>query len=424
VTARTRDPEQGQRVARTLSVGPVGTDSRTSVKSAEFGLYSRNGPNRAPERPLTASGPYDVAFRTGCGPTGNGPEGTGRYDVAKRSATLKGAEQAALLRRTGRAPARRALAPVWGPLGGYHGSEAAYLPHSVVACQSGSWSVWTLHRGTGETAVRPFRCKSWRCPTCASGVNRRDFTRLSVALEGALPEELLFVTCTFAREGSRSSAWRRARASWKSLRDRLAYRYGRRTGGTLLYAQTWEQHRDGWPHVHAVLWCPLLASAVQRCGSFSSRGPGRARRLVWRWSLDVLRPLARASGFGRTVAEPARRAGRLAGYLVKQASRLTGTWAGSIAGELTSSPAKDQTPLLAPRGFRRLRCSPGWLPPRYRDAMVTGGLLTVPYELVERSGLLEVALGRGLRTMGPCRERPARARSARGSTTLVGSAHT
>jgi hypothetical protein len=44
------------------------------------------------------------------------------------------------------------------------------------------------------------------------------------------------------------------------------------------------------------------------------------------------------------------------------------------AGELTRADVKDQTPLSAPRGFRRLRASQGLLPPRWGPGELTGAL--------------------------------------------------
>lgn len=287
-----------------------------------------------------------------------------------------------------------------------------YRPASPDVCQAGGWTVALWDLLTGETTLIPFRCKSWRCTRCAPLVNARDASRIEAALGKRTASELLFLTLTFdrsrmiaavrakrpelsaeaAEEYARAWAWRVCRENWKRLRDRLAARYaarfqvpnpkpkGQRRKAWLTarrkaridYVQTWEQHRSGWPHVHAVLWCPELAREVRRHGSYELVDGSR----VQRWKDDVLRDLAVASGFGpiADVQFPRSNEAALAGYLVK------------LAAELTGSHHKAQTPIEAPRGFRRLRATPKWLE-RLRTATgrFGGAVLGAPVELVERA---------------------------------------
>lgn len=287
-----------------------------------------------------------------------------------------------------------------------------YKPASPDVCRVGGWTVALWDIATGELTLHPFRCKSWRCKRCGPLVNARAAARIEVALGKRCAGELVFVTLTFdqrrltlrmlrrrpelsfeqAAELARQLAWRRCGRAWKKLRDRLAHRYaetfkvanpkprGRRRKAWLLkkrkarmdYVQTWEQHASGWPHVHAVVWGPELARDVRRCGSYEAVDG----RVIQRWTKRVLVPLAVRSGFGRIadVQFPRKGEAAMAGYLVK------------LAGELTGSHTKDQTPVEAPRGFRRLRATPLWLERlRKASARYVGAVLGAPLELIERA---------------------------------------
>lgn len=194
-------------------------------------------------------------------------------------------------------------------------------------------------------------------------------------------DQALFLTFTFERAfpGGKVAAWRAAGACWKALRDALAYKYGHGAGratrkATMHYVQTWEQHADGWPHVHALLWSPAVLADVARHGHYERADPttGEPRSFL-RWASTVLRPMARAAGFGRVLdaQRPRRQAGALAGYLVK------------LAGELVGTGKRDQTPVQAPRGFRRLRASPRFLPRIRSLGRFTGQLVAVPADQLE-----------------------------------------
>lgn len=283
-----------------------------------------------------------------------------------------GAGDPALLREFARGG--HPLAPGRRTFGG-----RAYTAESPIRCQAGDWSLSAIHTGSGEWTLFPFRCRSWRCRRCAPRVNARDAARIEDAL-GPLPlSEVLFLTLTFDRSrwSNAEAAWQAAREVWKDLRDRLVYAYGEGRGrarrkASLVYVQTWEQHKDGWPHVHALVWCAAAAADVRRRGSYQRTVAGE-QRPIWRWARQVLRPMALASGFGPIldVQFPRRDAGALAGYLVK------------IAAELTGSAKKDQTPLDAPKGFRRIRATPKFLEPaRRRSGEWTGSLLLAPVDLV------------------------------------------
>jgi hypothetical protein len=138
--------------------------------------------------------------------------------------------------------------------------------------------------------------------------------------------------------------WRAGLSIWAKLRKRI-----RREWGPFQYIQTWEQHRSGAPHVNVLLGNERLAIACME--------DWRAVRKQW------FKPHAVECGFGPIMwCEPMRYAGAMAGYLTK------------LAKELGGSNNKGQTPVMAPRGFRRIRASVGLLPPPYKDPDISGFL--------------------------------------------------
>lgn len=230
---------------------------------------------------------------------------------------------------------------------------------------------------------------------------------------------MVFVTLTFdqARWKSAAAAWRHSKDCWKRLTDRLRYRYGcgqgrSRENARIVYVQTWEQHESGWPHVHALIHCPELAQDVRRQGQFWSKAE---LRQVWRWQKSVLQKEAQAAGFGWRcdVDFPRKDRGAVAGYLLK------------LAKELTRSDVKHaQTPIAAPKGFRRLRATERFLPPirELGEVMVdehgelvslwSGNIVLAPLDWIELavSASQEYgveALGEGLRwALGELERKP------------------
>ena len=265
-------------------------------------------------------------------------------------------------------------------LQGYQGTQKPYLPRSVRACQEGAWSLALLNLSTGEVMSRPFRCKSWRCERCAPFVNRLEHDRIQSGLEIAQRGALSFLTLTFDRKryGSAKDAWRGSKDAWKRLRDRLSYHYGERGRGgaraKVRYIQTWEQHRNGWPHMHALVECAPMMDDLVRLGFYEREQNGKKVK-IYRWTRKILRPMLLASGFGPIAhTEPPDNLEGAAGYLVKLAAELTG-----------SHHKQEQTPIRAPRGFRRLRATPGFLPPRKTRQEWTGKLERCKNETLEKA---------------------------------------
>lgn len=136
---------------------------------------------------------------------------------------------------------------------------------------------------------------------------------------------------------------------WKKFSKRLV-----RLFGALAYVQTWERHKSGFPHANVAIHNEEI---WQRC-----KGDG------WRGFRQLLKPMLVECGFGYVVhVAPLRPGGSLTltGYLTK------------LSRELTGAGVKDQIPLNAPPGFRRLRASRGLLAPIHRPGDHQGALLPV-----------------------------------------------
>lgn len=226
----------------------------------------------------------------------------------------------------------------------------------IEACRRGAWSLLLWHREDPkqERCVR-FRCRSWRHEgECSEWRGAQDFERVSAATSSR--KDWVYVVLTYASKQWRDlmALYRATVVHWSALRKRLARRFG-----VVAYVQTWEAHRSGYPHVNLLIGNPVFfADAV---------ADWRFLRRAW------LEPNAVACGFGqRTWLEPMRSAAAMAGYLTK------------LSRELVGHGRKNQSPLMAPKNFRRLRASRGVLPPPYKDPDWTG--------IIERSRMWELDL--------------------------------
>jgi len=221
---------------------------------------------------------------------------------------------------------------------------------SVRMCESGSHVIILRNRQTGQPAIIPFRCKSWRCPRCQRFKGAQDFVRVK---NGMLRrgDQWVYLVLTMIH-GNYSNEWAAYNAgyfNWKKLSKRLI-----RAHGPLDYVQTWEAHESGFPHANVAIHNRSIWNAC--------RGEG------WKKFRQYLKPHLVATGFGYVVHVEPLRSGTgegLAGYLTK------------LSRELTGSSVKNQVPLNAPPGFRRLRASRGLLEPIHRPGIHEGMLLPV-----------------------------------------------
>lgn len=181
----------------------------------------------------------------------------------------------------------------------------------------------------------------------------QDFRRVEEALKSREWWTMIVLTYSRSEFTSKHECYRAGVVHWGRFIKRLRRRWGK-----VEYVQTWEQHRSGWPHVHATVSCRSLFEACIGDGY---------RRVKSEW----LEPAAEASGFGyHTYLEAVRDPAAMAGYLTK------------LARELTGGGKEYQIPISAPSHFRRLRASQGLLPPPLggQDPDITGRLILAPIQ--------------------------------------------
>ena len=222
---------------------------------------------------------------------------------------------------------------------------------SIEACEGGWWTIATWKRGDGSNpALRPFRCRSWRHEgECRAYCGACDFARCADALTRFPNWTYLILTYPHRQWPDVKALFRAGVVHWARLRKRIQREYG-----DMKYIQTWEIHRSGYPHVNVVVSNENLFKEV-------ARNHRRVRE-------DFLDPACAEVGFGFCKwAETLRDERRMAGYIAK------------LGLELTGHGVKSQTPVNAPRHFRRIRASRHTLPPRKKSDCITGQLLKMNY---------------------------------------------
>jgi hypothetical protein len=213
---------------------------------------------------------------------------------------------------------------------------------SVIACESGAWTIasWKVKK-PGRVHLRPFKCQSWRHEgECRERAGARDFVRCKQGIESR--DGWLYVVLTYdqKRWSGQWAAFKAGGKMWNKLRSRLVRRYGK-----IDYLQTWEAHQNGFPHVNLVMHNEEM---LKRC-----EGNG------WKKFRQELKKMAVEVGFGMVLTvETVRDEKKMAGYITKLSRQLS-----ALPKEMTGANVKDQTPVNAPKHFRRLRASRGLLPP-------------------------------------------------------------
>ena len=220
----------------------------------------------------------------------------------------------------------------------------------VAACECGAWQLWFWpKKDPAQIKSMAFRCQSWRhAGECRLWKGAQDFVRVKEAIEKH--KHWCHITLTFLQpEGAdKENMYREGVVKWAKLRKRMVREFG-----AIQYVQTWERHRSGYPHVH-------LAVTNKELYARSSDTPRK------NWN-NHLRDAAVECGFGQIGwIEQLRNKAAMAGYLTKLARELTGR-------------GKDyQTPINAPRHFRRLRASVRLLPPIHHNPDISGVLKFFP----------------------------------------------
>lgn len=239
--------------------------------------------------------------------------------------------------------------------------ERLQQPHSpddmtMLELQRTAASAATLATLDNDLRLRlqPLLCKSWRCPSCRAYVARQDSARIEQALSQRDGECVVGVF-TFGRAGI--NAVRSRAESYEAVGDSLKHflRSLRDNGHSVEYCATVEQHADGYAHVNVVLSSSALyALAADERTVQPQRGkPYRTSPAL----VAYLRPYLRAAGFGRCSLSRVRNASAAAEYLAKTETRNVNACSDELA-------KASQVPTWAPKGYRRLRSSIGFLPKR------------------------------------------------------------
>ncbi len=299
------------------------------------------------------------------------------------------------LNQSWRAAGRASYVPPWTP-----GSGAQWQPlrgrpkfRSVEACEREEWTLVTWRKDKSEEPVAsPLLCKSWRCRRCAKWRGAIDWARVSKAVTSR--PWWLYVVLTFDPADCRDKwdAYRVAGARWdhglrRSIERQIAGFVAELFGPTedrLVYLQTWERHASGWPHCNVMISSDRLQTLVEAWGVERRQHGKRGRFCLFpkRWR-RWFREKAVAAGFGRSVwVEVIDQSSHeaMANYLLKIAKELTGA----------TDKKGNQSPLDAPRHFRRIRASHKLLPPPPKGSGEwTGHLFRSPIarELLDTSGI-------------------------------------
>lgn len=158
----------------------------------------------------------------------------------------------------------------------------------------------------------------------------------------------LLLTFYQRRKSVDGRTFRQGLQCWDKLRKRLQREYGK-----ILYIQTWEIHRTGFPHVHVAISNARLFHLAKGDKEYNFD--------------TLIQSHAVSSGFGDYGGlSPLRDMDALCGYL------------SGLAKELVGGNAKNQVPVNAPRHFRRLRASVGLLEKRHKNEDYTGQLRKFP----------------------------------------------
>lgn len=258
---------------------------------------------------------------------------------------------------------------------------------SVRACETEAWSLafWKRDLMQAEgVSVAPLLCGSWRCRRCAWFRGAVDWARCSKGISSRPWWLYLVLTFDPRLYVDRWDAYRAAGDCW----DHGLRRSLERSFGKFVYLQTWERHRNGWPHCNVVLSGDGLERAHEESGTVRRRARRSPRLCKFSPSIrQRVLTLAERAGFGTgslwcEVIDTTDGGEAMANYLVKLAKELTGA----------AHKKGCQAPIDAPRHFRRIRASRGLLPAPVSSNEWTGQM--IPSNLgkrlrIEASGELD-----------------------------------
>lgn len=240
---------------------------------------------------------------------------------------------------------------------------------AIEACYAGRWTQRAWRRADGRgVKLRPFLCRSWRCPKCRTWVRQRDFTRIRDALAQGEPSHVVMMVLTLDpdRVLSLEAAYRGLYEKWLRLRWLLRYNLT----GSFKYVATIEAHRNGLPHMNVLAVSPELAMMLaleppnEADRAAASNGTSRAPR----W----FRSFVRSAGFGyRCSLEHVESTDAAAAYVLKTSRDDTPR----VVGEVIKT---SQLPITSPKKTRRLRASHRFLKPARKvnpESEITGDVV-------------------------------------------------
>lgn len=291
---------------------------------------------------------------------------------------------------------------------------------------------WVVTWPVGQPQNRSYRracCYSWRHRgECQSARFCEDRDRIALALKRYDPDDLVYLVATYDPKQWDAGGFRPSRAldpekrarvnhaqiskmfrglyeSWGQFYMGKAIRStGRRTGirdqmECSGYVGTAEVQSRGWPHLNVILVAPGLAKRVREVTAkiaarmpswdlYDAWTPKQRRSMLLKLVAEEVCPTLRDSGFGRCSLEPVQNAGALAAYIAKLALNeelpADTVQRDPDSNVISAEFAKmTQVPYRAPKGFRRLRSSRGFLPPLPRpDGTRTGCIVSQTGQLV------------------------------------------
>ena len=121
----------------------------------------------------------------------------------------------------------------------------------VEACRRGAWhlTIWDKSQTVPEVKRIPFACRSWRHEgDCRLWCGACDYTRILQAIEENTHWTYLVLTYPRKKYPDLRRLFRAGVVHWSRLRKRLARQFGE-----IRYIQTWEIHKDEYPHVNVLV---------------------------------------------------------------------------------------------------------------------------------------------------------------------------
>lgn len=283
---------------------------------------------------------------------------------------------------------------------GYGEKPSKHDARYVHACHRSEWRL-VLQKKTDpdDIHVQIARCYSWRHGgPCARAKAAEDYARTKEALDRYDVGAISYLVLTLDPSAWSGSGWggstreRKHNAKGDQNAITAAYRelclrwsafvrLARIRFRGLEYVVTVEAHKSGWPHLNAIVVSNTLSIEIdKKSNDFKDFGRKSKGREVAR---SIFSEELRLSGFGPIAfVERALSRESIAGYCAKLANAVQEPFRGessqnslvdsidsAVIGEIVKA---SQVPTRAPKNFRRLRSSRGFLPAKRNRGTHTG----------------------------------------------------